>query len=99
MAATETFAPFHNSDTFQSLPGVVQASFIASKALFTSRLRGTYLYAYFLTDNLRGSNTVRAYLETENFALFSARDRLYGGNHAGLCHICKVNIIMKLILI
>lgn len=91
MGDVMTYAPFHNSDFFESLPGVVQASFIASKALFMSRLHGTYLYAYFLTDDLRGDHILRAYLETTNFALFTDRDRLYGGSHFCLCHICQVN--------
>ena len=86
-----TYAPFHNSESFASLSGVVQASFIASKALFMSRLHETNLYSYFLSDDLRGDHIVRVYLETTNFALFTDRDRLYGGSHFSLCHICQVN--------
>lgn len=97
MAASLTFVPFHNSEAFESLPAVVRASFIASKSLFTLRLQETYLYAYFLTDDLRGHNIIRVYLETENFALFSERDRLYGGSHFALCHICQVNTLMLII--
>ena len=88
-----TFSPFHNSHSFASLHGVVQATFIASKEILNSRLQGTYLYAYFLSDDLRGRNIIRAYLETTNFALFTERDRLYGGSHFCLCHICQVNYI------
>ena len=102
MAATGdamTYAPFHNSESFASLPGLVQATFIASKTVFMSRLEGTYLYAYFLTDDLRGDNTIRACLETTNFALFSERDRLYGGSYCSFCHISQVNILTQLIFI
>lgn len=82
--------PFGTSDQFCALPANVQAKFIEEDNSFKSRLLKTDLYSYFLTDEHRGPDVIRAYLETNKFQLFSDEDRLCGAAYFGFCYIFKV---------
>ena len=88
----ESQVPFQTSHQFAALPAIVQEKFTQENDIFKVRLMQTDLYSYFLTDELRGPNVIRAYLETNKFEMFSGEDRLYGAGYVGLCNIFQVNM-------
>ena len=86
--------PFETSDQFLALPAIVQEKFTTENNDFQSRLLQTDLYAYFLTDEHRGSHVIRAYVETNKFQFFSNEDRLCGAAYCGFCYIFQVNMTL-----